>query len=189
MKKLMMAAAIVCAAAMSQAAGFNWNLKTNGDPLYTLDGGKFTGTGYMLVGDVGETFINLMAGGMSFDDALAASTLAGTVTFAAGETASQFSYGEEAGQYDFTLVTDMGKAIFVADAYYGNESTPQEKGTDIDAGLNWTADAEYRAEYSQALSGGWNDQAGYYTQAVPEPTSGLLLLLGVAGLALRRRRA
>ena len=30
--------------------------------------------------------------------------------------------------------------------------------------------------------------AGYWS-SVPEPTSGLLLLLGVAGLALRRRRA
>jgi len=30
--------------------------------------------------------------------------------------------------------------------------------------------------------------AGWYT-AVPEPTSGLLLLIGMAGLALRRRRA
>ena len=31
--------------------------------------------------------------------------------------------------------------------------------------------------------------AGWYTVSVPEPTSGLLLLLGVAGMALRRRRA
>ena len=32
--------------------------------------------------------------------------------------------------------------------------------------------------------------AGWYTTAsVPEPTSGLLMLVGLAGLALRRRRA
>ena len=31
--------------------------------------------------------------------------------------------------------------------------------------------------------------SGWQTTAVPEPTSGLLMLLGMAGLALRRRRA
>jgi hypothetical protein len=31
--------------------------------------------------------------------------------------------------------------------------------------------------------------SGGYTVAVPEPTSGLLMLVGLAGLALRRRRA
>ena len=36
---------------------------------------------------------------------------------------------------------------------------------------------------------GFGSQAGQTWQSVPEPTSGLLLILGMAGLALRRQRA
>jgi hypothetical protein len=51
-----------------------------------------------------------------------------------------------------------------------------------------TADAPSSGSLSMTFgtqtSNTWNEMA-----AVPEPTSGLLLLLGVAGLALRRKRA
>ena len=44
----------------------------------------------------------------------------------------------------------------------------------------------YRGETTTFGSAGWYQ---YQAGAVPEPTSGLLLLLGVAGLALKRKRA
>ena len=44
-------------------------------------------------------------------------------------------------------------------------------------------DAKYKA------SGVFSSTTAWQTTAVPEPTSGLLMLLGIAGLALRRRRA
>ena len=51
---------------------------------------------------------------------------------------------------------------YTASVAFGNQSTP-----------------------SQA-AGAWKSVSG---SAIPEPTSGLLMLVGLAGLALRRRRA
>ena len=57
--------------------------------------------------------------------------------------------------------------------------------------LSYSAAAQYLATLggtgSGAAAGPWGTSTSFTTQAIPEPTSGLLLLLGVAGLALRRK--
>ena len=64
-------------------------------------------------------------------------------------------------------------------------------------GKDWTYTAEKsaKAQASSTPSISFGNQTirsttggGWTTAAVPEPTSGLLMLLGMAGLALRRRR-
>ena len=56
-------------------------------------------------------------------------------------------------------------------------------GATGDANINFTTGAGFDVAGQKWSAAGWQ------TQDVPEPTSGLLMLLGVAGLALRRKRA
>ena len=85
------------------------------------------------------------------------------------------------GQYDYSVVVVTHSTSGTIDAYSANAVAPGGTENAVvgfdKVALNWGLKAAGDATVWQSVSD------------VPEPTSGLLLLLGVAGLALRRRRA
>ncbi len=73
--------------------------------------------------------------------------------------------------------------IFGDDKIFFSESATVGSTTTLDFGNQSTASSTVTE-----ISGGYQS-AGWYASSVPEPTSGLLLLLGMAGLALKRKIA
>lgn len=120
---------------------------------------------------------------------------AGTDTYSG--TASLYAYLSTADASTAKLVssaTMSGGAIALADTVFSDDSliggsTYKFYYTMEDAAGN-TFESVTKAMKAQATStASVQFGAGGTWTAVPEPTSGLLLLLGVAGLALKRKRA
>ena len=95
-----------------------------------------------------------------------------------------YTFGEGEGQYNtgdlFSIVAKMtvdGKAYEMVVAENLALAAVNNSGTDT---FTWPT-GTYGGLSETATVGKWS--------AVPEPTSGLLLLLGVAGIALKRKRA
>ena len=192
MKKLMIAAAIVCAAAFAHAGAYTWGLTSGED--YASDGSTYLTekdfTVMLFTGTIGET---LNADGTTYTlDFTGAKYVTQTSAFndsdySIGEF--KFNAGRTSGNVDGTaqayamLVLDTGSGITDYQNYKGTYAIVSGTGA-----LN--ADPDTSTVYTQFTSGTAVAGSMYHTAAaVPEPTSGLLLLLGVAGLALKRKRA
>ena len=193
MKKLMIAAAVICSTAFVQAASVYWSLGTiNG---YGTDGSGWGADG--LTGNVNVQLIigTSLSGGVIGDTVYDATT---AVTFDSGyafpDSLDIAAMASDTPYYSQIIITSGDSTLksgiyeIQASSFDGDITMPnwgfagEEYALTGSGGGTLSGLDTFDATYGAFGASGW-------TGAVPEPTSGLLLLLGVAGLALRRKRA
>ena len=196
MKKLMLAIGVGVLTLGLHAATYNWSVASSTAVFNGYDGTS-TGVYSGATAQSGLSYYFICAATVSQGDLLDALRDGGSITdyasLTSGTTGTDGKIAYKAFTADSGLVQTDGKmyayfAILNDDASYvflssSSSVTANTSGgqADYSVGLN-TSKALRDLDGTTAYG-----SAGWY--AVPEPTSGLLLLIGMAGLALKRKRA
>lgn len=175
MKKLVVMLGVACAALLSQAASIDWSLTaTKSNKVYGADGttvfGKTSGdTAYLvLASSLSEITSASDVAGKALDSATSFSSYGGVSTRTA--TSSKLSENTE---YGFAVILVQGDQYLV---------TQDKLATTSDA--DTVREVGFTYSNVNASTSGWGTGGG----GVPEPSSALLLLMGGAMLALRRKQ-
>jgi hypothetical protein len=189
MKKLMTAVAIVCAAAFANAATVAWNSGAIVDHSGTALSAAGQVTAYLFTIDATTYNSYVAMSGADVSTGLWADygEKLGTATATQANTYSKKAGGvANISAIDAVADTPVYIALLYVDTresdtyFMGNVAT-----------MNWSGVGDPKVgSLSLTVGGDLITGTGATSwQTVPEPTSGLLMLLGMAGLALRRRRA
>lgn len=175
MKKMIIAAAVALVGVALNAATVNWSVNAvQSSPDNTV------GAGWIVqIFDSSVTYDYAKAASGDITAWVSGSTVAAGTTFrAAGSTTMDNGTSKSIYMviYDATSIGDADNFI-VSDVM---TITANAAGSAVSSGFGSMIATTTQNKF---LNSSWTS-----TAAVPEPTSGLLLLLGVAGLALRRKQ-
>ena len=179
MKKIIITCLLVCTAIVAQAASADWAVSRNssstikGYTIYTVAGGDVSTVASSLQDQLKTytSYMNLMDSyKIGAVQTAASNGAAGAAGFNVGDgtTLALFAFADaglgEGTSFLYTDAQDVSAYLY--------------SGTDPSPGTLSLAYTDFK-----------NSGTIYSGSSVPEPTSGLLLLLGVAGLALKRKQA
>ena len=185
MKKLMFALAIAMVAGIAQAATLQWG--TN----LSKTAGLTDGSGNLLTSAPDFNVVLVNVTGLTQDKWVSDGTVADTASFTYNASKGQ----KITGTLNATVTADgtaTDKAYWNSQVY----AVMVEKGGNLGYLMNGdtpvtTTFSPAVSDNSSALTSGYTlSTANYKAGAIaPEPTSGILMLVGLGALALRRRKA
>ena len=187
MKKIMIALAIAAFAVVSQGAYVKWSA-SNVFAGNTTD--RYSGTAYLFDSSVTsqqalfDAFAAAVAADTTFDIASMAID-SQTVSANGAITSKTSTYGNAVTSYQFYFAIVDGDNMYLSNLKNVTTSGSETTATAVGFGSQNSSSA---GTFSSVAAAEGFQGAGYWS-AAPEPTSGLLLLLGMAGLALRRKQA
>ncbi len=182
MKKLVLVAAIVCAATFVQAAAVDWSASKVYDAVETAAQGKnVAGSGWLgyviMEADYATVTADLAAGKTSTLTSKAVGPVKNTTSKGAFNT-STASGSVASGEQSFYLIVLNSDTLAGATGYASSAKTTVTVDSSLDTLIAFGS-----------MESATKSTASWTAVAAPEPTSGLLMLLGIAGLALKRKRA